>query len=237
VRIAVIGGSGRIGSRIVGEARSREHEVTAVVRDRSRIDPGAGGDGRISVASADAFEPAAVAAAVADADVVVSAVGHAASLDDQSFYVRAAKSLVEALRSLGGEGKRLIAVGGFGSLEVSPGVQFADRSTLPDKAAPEIKGQRDALSYYRSVQDVCWTYVSPPPGGIRPGERTGSYRLTRDGVFEGEPRESLISMEDFAVAVVDEAERGEHPLTCIAIASQGPYSRRPVSSGPAPRPR
>ena len=154
--------------------------------------------------------------------MVVSAVGHAASLNDQSFYVRAAKSLVEALRSLGGEGRRLIAVGGFGSLEVSPGVQFADRGALPDKAAPEIKGQRDALAYYQGVQDVCWTCVSPPPGAIRPGERTGFYHLTPGGVFEGEAPQSLVSMEDFAVAVVDEAERGEHPLSCIAVASRRP---------------
>ena len=214
MRFAVIGASGRIGGRIAREALARGHEVTAVVRESSTVDLGEGP----AVVRADAFDPASVAAAVGGCDVVVSAVGHAASRDDPGFYVRAARSYVNALRPLGIDGPRLLVVGGFGALESAPGVQMADAPGIPDHARPEIGGQRDALAFYRTVTDVRWTYFCPPPGGIRPGERTGAYRSQRDRVI-GEPRDSRISMEDFAVGLVDEAERGEYPYACVALAN------------------
>jgi uncharacterized protein len=207
--LAVIGAAGRIGSRVVAEAIDRGHEVTAVVRDRSRV---AGTPS--TVAEADVFDPAAVAAAVSGADVVVNAAGHAAQLDDAGFYARAAASVVAALRTLA-PSPRLIAVGGFGSLRGPDGQQYADRPGLPAQAAPEIVGQRDALTFYRGVDDVRWTYVSPPPGGIAPGERTGSYRVALDTIGDRDPSSTLISMEDYAVALLDEAERAEHPHACV----------------------
>lgn len=209
MRLAVIGAAGRIGSRVVAEALGRGHEVTAVVRDRSRVD---GKPDRVE--EADVFDPVAVAAAVAGADVVVNAAGHAAQLDDVDFYARAARSVVAALRTLD-PSPRLIVVGGFGSLRDAAGQQYADRAGLPAQAAPEIVGQRDALTYYQGVDDLSWTYMSPPPAGITPGERTGTYQLARDTVGDREVSSTLISMEDYAVAVLDEAERAEHPGACV----------------------
>ena len=207
MRLAVIGAAGRIGGLIVAEALDRGHEVTAVVRDRSRA---AGGPDRTVVA--DVFDP--VAAAVAGTDVVVHAAGHAAQLDDVGFYARAARSVVTALRTLD-PSPRLIVVGGFGSLRDATGQQYADRAGLPAHAAPEVVGQRDALTYYRGVDDVRWTYLSPPPGGMVPGERTGTYQLARDTIGDRDPGATVISTADYAVAVVDEAERGEHGHACV----------------------
>jgi len=207
--VAVIGAAGRIGSRVVGEALGRGHEVTAVVRDRSRVE---GEPDR--VAEADVFDPGALAAAVAGVDVVVNAAGHAAQLDDVDFYSRAARSVVAALRTLSPP-PRLIIVGGFGSLRDAAGEQYADRPGLPTKAAPEIIGQRDALTYYQGVDDLSWTYMSPPPGGLAPGERTGTYQIARDTIGERDVSSTLISMEDYAIAVLDEAERAEHPHACV----------------------
>jgi len=225
MRFAVVGASGRIGSRVVAEALSRGHAVTAVVRDVSSSDLPRWADRTpgpvkrsLSVVGGDVFEPGSVAAAVTGAEIVVSAVGHAASLDDRGYYVRAAGCLVEAVRGLGDGAPRLFVAGGFGSLVAASGTQMADAGGFPDHAAPEIVGQRDALAYLRTVSDVRWTYFAPPPGGIRPGERTGVYRTARDHVI-GEPRDSRVSMEDFAVAMVDEAERGEHPFACLAVAN------------------
>jgi uncharacterized protein len=207
--LAVIGAAGRIGSRIVAEAIGRGHEVTAVIHERRDVD---GKPDR--VAEADVFDPAAVAATVAGADVVVNAVGHAAQLDDADFYTRAARSVVTALRALDPP-PRLIVVGGFGSVRDASGQQYADRTGLPAHAAPEIVGQRDALTFYRGVHDVRWVYVCPPPGGIAPGERTGTYRLALETIGDREVASTLISMEDYAVAVVDEAERAEHLHACL----------------------
>jgi putative NADH-flavin reductase len=209
VRLAVIGATGRIGSRIVAEAIGRGHEVTAVVRDWSRVD-----DPADSVANADVFDPAAVAAAAATADVVVNAAGHAGRLADADFYTRAARSVVAALRTLDPP-PRLIVVGGFGSLRDTAGQQYADRPGLPAHAAPEIAGQRDALTFYRGIHDLRWTYVSPPPGGIAPGERTGTYQLALDTIGDREVTSTQISMEDYAVAILDEAERAEHEHACV----------------------
>lgn len=200
MRLAVIGAAGRIGSRIVTEARGRGHEVTSVVRKKA----------------ADVFDPPAIARAVKEADVVVNATGHAAQLDDREFYTRAARSVVAALRTLDPP-PRLIVVGGFGSLRDPAGRQYADRPGLPAHAAPEIVGQRDALTYLRGVEDLHWTYVSPPPGGIAPGERTGTYQLALDTIGDREVGSTLVSMEDYAIAVVDEVELARHPRACVVV--------------------
>jgi uncharacterized protein len=217
MRLAVIGASGRIGGCILREALMREHAVTALVRDESAFKSSQVDDRSLTVTQADVFQPATISAAVGDSQVMISAVGHAATLEDQGYYVRAAQSLVTAVRALSAGGPRLLVVGGFGSLESAPGSQLADHGGFPDHAAPEILGQRDALTYYRTVTDVRWTYISPPPGGIHlGGERTGLYRSARDRVVAGEPRR--ISTEDFAIAVLDEAERAENLFACISVA-------------------
>ncbi|WP_203907748.1 NAD(P)-dependent oxidoreductase [Rhizocola hellebori] len=211
MRLAVIGAAGRIGSRIVKEALGRGHEVTMVVRNRSGLDGTAD-----RLVEADVFDSAAVKAAVAGADVVVNAAGHAAKLDDAGFYARAARSVVSALRAFD-DPPRLIVVGGFGSVRDGAGGQYADRPNLPANAAPEIVGQREALTYYRTLDDLHWTYVSPPPGGIAPGQRSGKYQLAVDTIGDREAASTLISMEDYAIAVLDEAERAEHPHACVVV--------------------
>lgn len=215
MRLAVVGASGRIGGCVVREALMRQHAVTAMVRDESAFKPSLVDDPSLTVARADVFQPATLSAAAGDAQVVISAAGHAATLGDQDYYVRAAQSLVSAVRALGTDGPRLLVVGGFGALESAPGSQFADQGGFPGHAAPEILGQRDALTYYRTVTDVRWTYISPPPGGIKLGaERTGTYQSARDQAVTGEERP--ISAEDFAIAVLDEAERAENLFACIS---------------------
>lgn len=215
MRLAVIGASGRIGGCVVREALMREHTVTAMVRDTSAFESSQVDDPSLTVARADVFQPAAISTAAGNAQVVISAAGHAATLDDQDYYVRAAQSLVTAVRALGAGGPRLLVVGGFGGLESASGSQFADQGSFPDDAAPEILGQRDALTYYRTVTDVRWTYISPPPGGIKlDAGRTGTYQSVRDRAVTGEKRP--ISTEDFAIAVLDEAERAENLFACIS---------------------
>ena len=113
-----------------------------------------------------------------------------------------------------GRSRSVISVG---SLRDGTGQQYADRSDLPAHAAPEIVGQRDALTYYQGVDDLRWTYMSPPPGGIAPDERTGRYEIAQNAIGDREANSTLISMEDYAVAVLDEAERAEHPQACIAV--------------------
>jgi putative NADH-flavin reductase len=114
---------------------------------------------------------------------------------------------VTALRSLGPGAPRLIVVGGAGSLEISPGVLLVTR--VPERYRAEVLGQKEALDYYRPVDDVKWTYFSPA-GSIAPGKRTGQFRLGGDQLVTDAKGDSKISIEDYAVALVDEAEQAKH---------------------------
>jgi putative NADH-flavin reductase len=105
------------------------------------------------------------------------------------------------------ERPRLIVVGGVGSLLDESGAPVLDR--VPKERRPEHLGQKGALDLYRTVSDVQWTYVSPP-GRIAPGERTGAYRVGGDELLRNDVGESGISMEDYAVAVLDEVKAARY---------------------------
>jgi putative NADH-flavin reductase len=199
-KITVYGGSGKIGSRIVKEALSRGHTVTVVVRkpDEVKLD-----DAHLSVVKGDVTDSAGVAKQVAGQDAVVSAVSQ---FDSANFIQAVAKSLVNASRQLGKGAPRFIAVGGAGSLEVAPGKLLIDTmSSVP----PGIKDQKLALDYFRTVKDVDWTVVTPSKT-IEAGQRTGKFRIGGDQLLVDEKGDSRISMEDFAVAIVDEIEHPQH---------------------------
>jgi putative NADH-flavin reductase len=194
-----------IGSRIVKEALDRGHDVTLVVRDPSKVGES---HERRTVVRGDVLD-ASIGDGFEGRAVVVSAVGTARAADpDYSLYLDAARTLVDGLRRLGNAAPRLIVVGGFGSLLDSSGREMLEH--VPEDRLPEHLGQKAALDFYRSVADVQWTYLCPP-GRISPGERTAAYRVGEDDFLTDENGESgAISMEDYAVAVLDEAEEPRH---------------------------
>jgi uncharacterized protein len=202
LRIAVYGGTGNIGQRIVREALDRGDTVTVVVRDPSAM---AEQPPRLHVLKGDVLDSAEVARTISGSDVVVSAVAFRNPTPDFAAYSRAAKSLVTALRRLGPRAPYLIVVGGAGSLEQPPGVHFE----IPPAWRDEVNGQNDSLAYYRTIGDVRWTYLSPAYM-ITPGTRTGKFRLGGDQFIIDAKGDSRISMEDYAVAVIDEAEKPGH---------------------------
>jgi putative NADH-flavin reductase len=124
----------------------------------------------------------------------------------------AANRIVVSLRMMDGPVPRIVHVRGAGSLEVEPGVLYADklpRLFLPKKLELEIDGQVLALDFYRSVADIDWTYATPPKNFTN-GERTGNFRIGGDAMLEDRRGRSRISRADFAVALIDEAESGMH---------------------------
>jgi hypothetical protein len=202
IRIVVYGGTGNIGQRIVHEALERGHTVTVVVRDPSvmREQPP-----RLHVLRGDVLDATAVARTISGSGVVVSAVSFRKPTADHATFTQAGQSLVTALRSLGPGAPYLIVVGGGGSLEQPPGVHFE----IPSAWKDEVAAQNASLAFYRTVNDVRWTYFSPP-FMIAPGTRTGKFRLGSDQFIVDAGGESRISMEDYAVAVIDEAEKPAH---------------------------
>ncbi len=202
-RIVVIGGSGMIGQRIVREALDRGHEVTLVARDPAKVSEK---HERLKVMQGDVLDPDSLRAVFAGQNAVISAVGAARAREpDYLLYLRAADSLVAALRAMGEGAPRLLVVGGFGSLRDASGKLALER--VPRDRRPEHLGQKAALDFYRTVADVRWTYLSPP-GRIAPGERKGRYRTGEDRlILDDQGGVGAISMEDYAVAMIDEIEK------------------------------
>lgn len=204
LNIVVFGGTGNIGQRIVREALARGATVTVVVRDTSVTALAA--DPKLTVVKGDVLNEADDARALRGATAVVCAVSFRKP-PDPSAYRKAAVALVGALRSAGAAAPHLLFVGGAGSLEVKPGVLLVDG--MPAAYRGEVMGQKDALDYLRSVSDVPWTYFSPA-ASIAPGTRTGQFRLGGDRLIADARGESRISMEDYAVAALDEIQKPAH---------------------------
>ena len=220
MQIGVIGATGTIGSRIVSEALSRGHHVTAFSRDASQTQ-----DSRENITwkSLDVTDPEGIAAVLPGLDVLISGFGPgntardpadavARAIADPKVYVRAAAALLAALDSH--PGVRLIVIGGAASLEVRPGLVFTDSGELIDQAldqfglpreyAAAMRGHGEALNIFRTSNRL-WTYFSPAID-IVPGERTGRFRIGGDQPVMDADGRSRISAEDAAVAVIDEAE-------------------------------
>ena len=204
--IAVLGANGTIGSAIVREALNRGHHVTAVVRDPAKVTER---HPALVVTTGDVLDPRSIAAAAKDQDVVVSAVGGGDGPGHLATIRPAAEALTEALRTLGAQAPRLITVGGAGSLRTPDGKQVWDAPGLPDFLLQIMHAHGDALDHYRTVTDIDWVNLSPA-ATIAPGERTGVYRTALDDLVADDDGNSTISVEDYAVALLDEIEQPRH---------------------------
>jgi hypothetical protein len=206
MKIVLFGATGHVGQRIVAEALRRGHEVTGIVRDPSRAQSP---DPRVTLVQGDATDAASVATVVRGADAVVSSVSpRPGTTGNAPTMVGTARALIAGLREAGV--RRLVVVGGAGSLEVAPGVALVDTPDFPEAYKPESLDGRDALNVYRAEADgLDWTFISPAII-IQPGERTGRYRTTGDQVLADERGHSTISFEDYAAALLDELETPRH---------------------------
>jgi putative NADH-flavin reductase len=195
MKVVLYGASGMIGSRVLRELLQRGHAVTAVVRNPEKISaPGA------KVVKGDVTDEGSVAATAKGADVAISA--YSPPQDQPDAIVPVTHSLLAGLKKAGI--KRLIFVGGAGTLEVAPGVQVVDAPDFPAQWKGIALAHRDALNVLKA-SDLDWTYLSPA-GLIQPGERTGKFRLGTTKLLTDAKGESNISAEDYAIALVDELE-------------------------------
>jgi len=207
MKIVLFGATGNIGQRITAEALRRGHTVTGVVRDPDQVKSP---DSRVALVQGDATDAESVAKVARGADAIVSAISprpNARGLGAPSL-VKAAKSLIAGAKRA--NVKRLLAVGGAGSLEVAPGKRLMDAPGFPDAYKAESREGADSLEAYRTEgSGVDWTFLSPA-AEIGPGERTGKYRTTGDQLLTDASGNSRISYEDYAVALLDELENPKH---------------------------
>ena len=203
MKIAVFGAGGRIGSRVVTEALNRGHNVTAVVRHPENY---TNERSHLRVAKGDLFGSQDVETAAFDHDAVVCAYNYTNGAEPSSIP-ELATPLLNGLKQA--HVKRLLIVGGAGSLEVSPGLQLVDTPDFPAQYKPAALAHREALKIYQKEKEIEWTYVSPA-AEIAPLERTGNFRTGTDKLLVDDDGRSFISMEDFAVAIIDEIMNPHH---------------------------
>ena len=209
MKVALYGATGNSGSRILAELVSRGHQVTAIVRDPSKLpNPGPG----VVVKQDDLSDPRKIAAAINGAEVTISA--YAPPQDDSDQIVDVTRRQVDAIKLAGNS--RLLVVGGAGGLNVAPGVTLIDSGFLPDAYQPIAKAHVKALNVLRQ-STIDWTYLAPA-AYFSPGERTGQFRLGKDDLIADAEQQSRISMEDYAVALVDELEAPKHRKERFAVA-------------------
>ncbi|MCD9097935.1 NAD(P)-dependent oxidoreductase [Luteimonas fraxinea] len=202
-RIALLGITGRAGSRIASELLARGHRVTGIARNTSDTQAQAG----LTLQSADASRADAIAPLLQGHDGVVSATRFDGG--------PTADVLLDAVRQAGV--RRLLVVGGAGSLEVAPGVALIDTPEFPEIYEAEAGAGRSFLDTLRGADDIDWTFVSP--GAVfEPGTRTGTFRTGGDALLVDADGNSAVSMEDYAIAFADEIEHPAHVRERFSVA-------------------
>lgn len=194
MKVALIGASGNAGSRILAELLSRGHEVTGIVPHVEKLKP----QPKLTAKPGDVNDAAGLARILPGHDAVISSV---------RFQVANPKTLIAALKIAGV--RRLLVVGGAGSLHVPSGKQLIDTPEFPAAYKPEAGAGRDFLNTLRDEKDLDWTFLSPS-GFFAPGARTGKFRIGAEDLLVDSKGESKISMEDYAIAMVDELEKPRH---------------------------
>jgi putative NADH-flavin reductase len=199
MHIVLYGATGKAGSRILAELLSRGHQVTAIVRDPEKL----ASTPQLAVVSGDVASAEAIAGTIAGADAVVSA--YAPPPEDTDQLIPVTERFIRAVLQTGVS--RLL-VGGAASLEIAPGVSLIASGHVPAAWLPIAVSHAKALDLLRQ-SSINWTYFSPA-AFFEPGERTGRFRLGKDALIANEQNDSRISMEDYAIALVDELESPKH---------------------------
>ena len=193
-KIAIIGATGRAGSQLLEEARRRGHEVVAIARDPSTLQ---GREG-VTVKALDAKDSTALQAAVSGCDAVLSA-AHFSTIEPHA--------IIEPVKRAGV--KRLLVVGGAGSLLLPSGHRVIDSPDFPEAYKAEATAGVRFLETLRQEPSLDWTFLSPSAEFVE-GERTGHYQLGKDHLLISADGKSWITFADYAIAMIDELEKPAH---------------------------
>ena len=208
-KVVLIGASGFVGNAILNELLERGHEVTAVVRHPEKVKAE---NPRLSVVGMDVEDSARLTDACKGHDAVISAYNPGwGNPDMYEDTLRVYPKILNAVKASGTG--RLLIVGGAGSLFVKPGVRLVDTGTLPEAWLPGVKSlAKFYLETLAHEQELDWVFFSPAAnlGNLQPGVRTGKFRLGKDDLIVDEKGDSFISVEDYAMAMVDELEQKNH---------------------------
>lgn len=204
--VVLIGASGFVGTAILNELLNRGHKVTAIVRDPAKVNAS---NPNLKVIQADVTDTDVLIEASKGKDAVISA--YNPGWKNPNIYEETLKNyplIVDSVKKAGVE--RLLIVGGAGTLFYAPGKMVMDADDVPAKLLPGIKSLGEFyLNTLRKENDIDWIFLSPA-ANMTPGERTGKFRIGKDDLVVDVNGDSNISVEDYAVAMVDELEQKHH---------------------------
>lgn len=201
MKIGLVGATGFVGTAVLNEALQRGHQVTAIARNTDKI---TSNNKSLSLKQADAYNSDQLTNALAGHDAVVSTFN--SGWNNPNIYddfIRGSEAIQAATKKAGV--KRLLVVGGAGSLEIAPGKQLVDTPEFPAEWKNGALAARDYLNILKKETDLDWTFLSPAIM-LHPGQRTAKFKLGTDQPIFGENGKSEISVEDLAVAILDELE-------------------------------
>ncbi len=203
MKIVLIGASGYVGSALLNEARARGHAVTAVVSNAAKLARHAG----VTTVGIDVLNTQALVEVLAGHEAVISAFSGHAQADIYGYYLDGLRSIISAVKAA--QIPRLLVVGGAGSLEVAAGVQLVDTPEFPAEWKATAEGARDGLKLLRQQEGLDWTMLSPS-AMLEDTGRSGKFRLGADRLLVDSAGKSRISIQDYAIAMIDELERPTH---------------------------
>ena len=204
MKIALIGATGYVGAALLEEALNRGHQVTALVRHPEKLPQHA----NLSAQRADVHDVATLTEQLRGHDAVLSAFNPGWDRADiREQFIAGSQAIVAATKAAGI--RRLLMVGGAGSLYVAPGQQLLDTPNFPAEYKEGAEGARQALNLLRDEQELEWTFLSPA-ALLQPGPRTGQFRLGGDDLLLSDGQPGRISVADLAVALLDETEQPQH---------------------------
>jgi len=203
MKIVLIGATGFVGSSILTEALNRGHQVTALCRHPEKLPQ----HDKLTVLKMNIFDQDKLSRIIINHDAVISAFNAFKDTDAVKLQLEGARSIINATKSA--NIKRLLMVGGAGSLYVSPEQQLVDTAQFPKEYKSMALSMRETLAMLKTETNLDWTFLSPS-ALLQPGERSGKFRLGKDQLLVNEKGESRISIQDYAVAMIDELENPQH---------------------------
>lgn len=205
-------GTGFVGAAVLDELLQRGHQVTVLARHPDKLSPRPG----LTVRQGSAQNADDVKAAATGQDAVISAYNPGWSVPDIHDQFLAGTRAIHAGVKASGT-RRLLVIGGAGSLYVAPGVQLVDTPAFPAEWKQGALAAREALNLIREEVGLEWTFLSPAIL-LEPGQRTGRYRVGQDAPLMNGDQPGRISVQDLAVAVVDEIEQPRHVRQRFTVA-------------------
>ena len=202
MKIALIGATGFVGKAVLNEAVQRGYEVTAIARNpKTDIE-----SDKITLKTADVYNVNELAEALKGNDAVVNSFN--AGWGNPNLYadfIKGSETIQQATKQAGIN--RLLVVGGAGSLYIA-GQQLVDSPQFPAEWKEGATAARDYLNIIKKEEELDWTFLSPAIN-LHPGTRTGVYRTGTDEPVFNDKHEHEISVEDLAVAILDELENNQ----------------------------